>query len=86
MGVIGWTIVGLLAGGLGRMLTGSRQHGCILTLVIGLIGAWIGGLIGLWIWDEPIGSFGLRSILLATAGAVVFLAGLRILGFNSKRR
>ncbi len=42
MGIIGWIIIGLLAGWVASMVL-NRHHGLIVNLIIGLIGAVIGG-------------------------------------------
>jgi uncharacterized membrane protein YeaQ/YmgE (transglycosylase-associated protein family) len=74
-GIIAWIIVGLVAGWLTGLVMRGGGYGIIGDLVVGLIGALIGGfLVGLLI---P-GSVGLiGSIVVAFIGAVVFVAVLR---------
>lgn len=43
MGLLAWIIVGLLAGSLAQRVTGQERRGCVFTLVIGVLGALIGG-------------------------------------------
>ncbi len=72
--IIFWIIVGLIAGALAKfIMPGDDPGGIIVTMLIGIAGAFIGGflanLIGLgggggWIW----------SILIATIGAIILLA------------
>lgn len=51
--VIVMAIEGLLLGMLGRLLVPGRQPmGCLLTILCGLGGALIGGVVGRWIWGE----------------------------------
>ncbi len=73
MGVIGWIIVGLVAGGLAGRVTGVRGNGCITTMVIGVIGGLLGGALFTAAGDEGIGDFGLRSLFVAFIGATLLL-------------
>lgn len=71
-----WILLGLLAGALAKFLVPGRDpSGCIVTIVLGIVGAFVGGLIGTWLgWGSVTrGSFDLRSIGLATLGAIVVL-------------
>ena len=71
-----WILLGLLAGTLAKFLVPGRDpSGCIVTIVLGVVGAFIGGLIGTWLgWGSVTrGSFDLRSIGLATLGAILLL-------------
>jgi uncharacterized membrane protein YeaQ/YmgE (transglycosylase-associated protein family) len=86
MSIVAWIIVGLLAGGIGRILTGSEKRGCLGTMAVGLVGALIGGALASWGFHEGIGGFGLRSIAIAALGAVLLLLVLQSLGVASRRR
>jgi uncharacterized membrane protein YeaQ/YmgE (transglycosylase-associated protein family) len=80
MGVIGWIVVGLVAGLIARAITKSpHPRGCILTTVVGVVGALVGGALMTAAGQDGIGDFGLRSILVAIVGAVVFLLVLRVI-------
>ncbi|CAA9303321.1 MAG: hypothetical protein AVDCRST_MAG11-989 [uncultured Gemmatimonadaceae bacterium] len=71
-----WTLLGLLAGALAKFLVPGRDpSGCIVTVGLGILGAWIGGVVGSVLgWGGVTsGRFDLRSVALATAGAVVVL-------------
>lgn len=71
-----WIILGLVAGTLAKfLLPGRDPTGCIFTILLGIIGAFVGGLIGtLAGWGRVSqGSLDLRSIGIATAGAIVLL-------------
>lgn len=74
MGLLSWIIFGALAGWLASWITG-RQHGCCLNVVIGIVGAFIGGLLIELVTGHgfTIG-FNLRSFAMAVVGAVVLLA------------
>ena len=77
-----WILLGLLAGGLAKFLVPGRDpSGCIITIVLGIAGAFIGGWLGtLFGWGRVTqGSLNLRSIAIATAGAAVLLVVGRLL-------
>ncbi len=71
-----WIILGLVAGTLAKFLVPGRDpSGCIITILLGIIGAFLGGFIGTRIgWGAvTAGDFDLRSVALATFGAIVLL-------------
>lgn len=71
-----WILLGLVAGSLAKFLVPGRDpSGCIVTILLGIIGAFIGGWIGTRVgWGTvTTGSFDFRSIALATVGAIVLL-------------
>lgn len=71
-----WTLLGLLAGALAKFLVPGRDpSGCIVTIVLGIAGALIGGFVSSALgWGAVTsGRFDVRSVALATAGAVVVL-------------
>ena len=77
-----WVLLGLLAGTLAKFLVPGRDpSGCLVTILLGILGAFIGGLIGSWLgWGGVTsGSLDLRSIGIATLGAVVLLLVGRVL-------
>lgn len=80
MGALSWIIFGLLAGLIAKWLTsGSDPKGCIVTIVIGIAGAAIGGWIGTQLGLGTISGFDLRSLALAVTGSIVLLLILRAL-------
>ena len=71
-----WILLGLVAGTLAKFLVPGRDpSGCIVTVVLGIVGSFIGGLIGTRFgWGHvAAGSFDPRSIGIATLGAIVLL-------------
>jgi uncharacterized membrane protein YeaQ/YmgE (transglycosylase-associated protein family) len=70
--LIGWILIGLLAGWLAGKISRGRGFGCLANVILGLIGALLGGWIftRLGIWG---GGF-LFSLAAATVGAVVLVA------------
>jgi uncharacterized membrane protein YeaQ/YmgE (transglycosylase-associated protein family) len=74
-GLLAWVIVGVIAGWLtGRIMRG-RGYGCVTDLVIGLLGALVGGFVVGFFIKGTAGFFG--SILVATLGAVLLVAIVR---------
>jgi len=74
MGVIGWIVVGFVAGAFAKAVAGRGWHiGCLGTIVIGVLGGVIGGTLFNLAGDEGIGEFGLRSMFVAFIGAVLLL-------------
>ena len=71
-----WILLGLVAGALAKFLVPGRDpSGCIVTIVLGIAGAFIGGWLGTFLgWGRVTqGTFNLRSIGIATVGAAVLL-------------
>jgi uncharacterized membrane protein YeaQ/YmgE (transglycosylase-associated protein family) len=76
-----WIVLGLLAGALAKYLVPGRDpSGCIVTTVLGILGAFIGGFVGTRIgWGRVTAArFDPRSLVLATLGAVVILVTGRV--------
>jgi uncharacterized membrane protein YeaQ/YmgE (transglycosylase-associated protein family) len=72
-----WILLGLVAGALAKFLVPGRDpSGCIITIVLGIVGAFIGGWLGTQYfgWGQvAAGQFDLRSIGIATLGAIILL-------------
>ena len=74
MGIISWIILGLIAGALAKfILPGKQPGGIIVTSLIGIAGAVIGGFLGQFIGLGQVSSFDIGGILIATGGAIVLL-------------
>lgn len=82
-GLIWWIIIGLLAGWIAGHLTRGRGFGCIVDVILGLIGAVIGG----WIFTKiGVGGYGFWwSLAAATVGAVVLVAIARLFAGGGER-
>lgn len=86
MSLVGWIAVGLLAGWLARWIVKDDRAGCIYTMIVGVVGAIVGGWLMATIDEEGVNEFSIRSILVAAVGAVVFLLVLQaIAGFGPRR-
>jgi len=77
--IITWIIVGGISGFLAERVIGGFHIGCIGTVIVGVIGAFIGG----WLFNQlhiTIGVTGLlNTIITSFVGAVVLLLGIRLL-------
>lgn len=85
MGIIGWIVLGLIAGAIAKAILPGRQGGgWIATLVLGVIGALLGGFIGSAIFGVGLEEFwSIQTWLVAIAGAILALV---IWGFITKNR
>lgn len=81
-GLIGWVVIGLLAGWLAGTLSRGRGFGCITNVILGLIGAVIGGWMFSRLGIQAWGFFG--SLAAATVGAVVLVAVARLFSSGEK--
>ncbi|MDO8879619.1 MAG: GlsB/YeaQ/YmgE family stress response membrane protein [Coriobacteriia bacterium] len=79
MGLLSWIIVGGLAGMLAQFLLGQGRAGCLLTIVLGVVGAFIGGFVMSLLGYGGVDGLNVWSIVVATIGAVVLLAIARVL-------
>jgi len=81
--LLAWLVIGLLAGWLAGKMSRGRGFGCIANVILGLIGAVVGGWIftRLGIWG---GGF-LHSLAAATVGAVVLVAIARLFAGGGDR-
>ncbi len=86
MNIIGWIVVGLAAGLLARWIVKDERSGCIYTMVVGVLGALIGGALMNATGRNGINEFDLRSIFVAAVGAVLLLLLLKAIGGRSMRR
>lgn len=75
MGILGFLLLGLIAGAIAKAILPGRQGGgWVITLVLGVVGAILGGWIGSLIFGGGLGNFfDLRTWLLSILGAVIVL-------------
>ncbi len=89
MSIIAWIVLGLLAGLIANMLIpGKRQQGLILTCVIGVVGALLGGWVATKLFHIHTlhGFFNLSTWLTAIAGAAVLLLAYHLVSGRSSGR
>jgi len=87
MNLISWIVVGLIAGFLAGKVMRSGGYGLIGDIVVGVLGALIGGYLAanLFHIKQAVSGINLETILVAVCGAVVLLVGLRLLGGGRRR-
>jgi uncharacterized membrane protein YeaQ/YmgE (transglycosylase-associated protein family) len=75
MGIIAWIILGLIAGAIAKaILPGTQGGGWLITLVLGVVGALLGGFLGSALLGVGLqGFFDLTTWLLAIGGAILVL-------------
>lgn len=80
MGILSWIILGLLAGILAKWLMPGRDGGgMIMTILLGIAGAFVGGWIGTRLGFGSVTGFNLGSLFTAVMGAMVLLFLFRLL-------
>ncbi|MGY9187069.1 GlsB/YeaQ/YmgE family stress response membrane protein [Citrobacter freundii] len=80
MGIIAWIIFGLIAGVIAKLIMPGRDGGgFILTCILGVVGAVVGGwLATMFGIDGDVSGFNLHSFLVAVVGAIVVLGVFRL--------
>ena len=74
MGFLSWILLGLFAGALAKfIMPGKDPGGCLVTIILGVVGAVVGGYVASLAGYGKIQSFDLGGILLATLGAIIVL-------------
>jgi uncharacterized membrane protein YeaQ/YmgE (transglycosylase-associated protein family) len=80
MGILSWIVFGLIAGLIAKFLMPGRDPGgFIITILLGIAGAVVGGLIGRTLGFGDVTGFDFRSFLIAVVGALVLLFVYRML-------
>lgn len=87
MGIIAWIILGLAAGAIAKaILPGTQGGGWIITLLLGVVGAILGGFLGSAIFGVGLeGFFDITTWLLAIGGAIVVLLIYGLVTRGSRR-
>jgi len=85
MGFFGFLLLGLLAGAIAKLiLPGKQSGGWFITLILGVVGAFLGGWLGGLLFNAPLEDFfSLQTWILAIVGSLIVLV---IYGFIAGRR
>jgi uncharacterized membrane protein YeaQ/YmgE (transglycosylase-associated protein family) len=83
--ILGWMVAGLIVGALARLLVPGRQEmGLLMTMVLGIVGALVGGFIGSMLFGpnlttDPTGTYAVETAwpgwVMAIVGGVIVLCG-----------
>ena len=74
MGIIAWIVFGLIAGALAKfIMPGKDPGGFIVTILIGIAGAVVGGMIGTQLGYGSVTGFNLYSFAISIGGAILLL-------------
>jgi uncharacterized membrane protein YeaQ/YmgE (transglycosylase-associated protein family) len=82
MGVLTWIIIGLIAGVLAKLVM-RDSLGWIMTIILGIVGAFVGGWVSGMFGGPGVSGFNLTSILVAAGGAIIVLF---VYGLIARRR
>jgi uncharacterized membrane protein YeaQ/YmgE (transglycosylase-associated protein family) len=75
MGILAWIVLGLIAGVLAKFIMPGRDPGgFIVTILIGIVGALIGGFLSSMLGFGGLSGFDIRSTIIAVLGAIILLA------------
>lgn len=73
MGIIAWIVLGLIAGFIASLLVNKRGEGFFGDVILGIIGAVVGGFVAHMLGIRGVDHINLYSIMIATLGAVIVL-------------
>jgi uncharacterized membrane protein YeaQ/YmgE (transglycosylase-associated protein family) len=74
MSILSWILFGLVAGAIAKAIhPGKDPGGWLITIIIGIVGAMLGGAIGVMLFSRDVTGWNLTSFLLAVGGSVILL-------------
>jgi len=80
MGILSWIVFGAIAGLIAKLIMPGRDPGgFIVTILLGIAGAFVGGFVGSLVGLGDISGFDLRSLGMAVVGPAILLFGYRVL-------
>ena len=78
LNILGWIIIGLLAGALaGFFVPGRERFGCLGTMLIGIVGGLLGGFLWTNVFGQEQATGWLGALVIATIGSIVVLLVIR---------
>ena len=88
MGILAWIVVGLIAGWLASQVMRGGGYGLIGDIIVGVVGAVIGGFLAATFLNMPnaVNGINVTSILVAFVGAVILIAILRMVSGRRRLR
>jgi uncharacterized membrane protein YeaQ/YmgE (transglycosylase-associated protein family) len=86
MGILSWIVLGLIAGWLAGQVMKGGGYGLIGDIVLGIVGAIIGGfLTGVFLGRDMISGFNIESVVVALIGAIILIAVSRAFSRGTAR-
>jgi uncharacterized membrane protein YeaQ/YmgE (transglycosylase-associated protein family) len=86
MGILLWIVFGLIAGVLAKVVMPGRDPGgIIVTILLGIAGAIVGGYLGTLMGYGTVAAFDIRSLAIAIGGALLLLIGYRFVTGTADR-
>jgi len=82
MSILAWLLLGLIAGFLASKLVTGSGKGLLIDLVLGVVGAFVGGAVFHLVGHVGVTGFNLWSLLVSVLGAVIVLTVFRALTSN----
>ena len=73
MSILGWIILGLIAGWLAGVLVKGSEYGVLGDIILGILGAIVGGWITSTLMGVDVTGFNIQSLLVAVLGAIVVI-------------
>ncbi|MDD9892001.1 MAG: GlsB/YeaQ/YmgE family stress response membrane protein [Gammaproteobacteria bacterium] len=74
MGILSWIVMGIVAGALAKwIMPGKDGGGLLITMLLGIAGAFVGGFAGNLLGFGGVSGFDIRTLVLATVGALALL-------------
>ena len=74
MSIIVWLVLGLVAGFIGSKIVNKSGEGVVVDIILGIVGAVVGGFLFSIVGASPVTGFNIYSIFVAVIGAIVVLA------------
>jgi len=79
MGILAWIILGLVVGVIAKfIMAGKDPGGFVITIILGMVGAFVGGFIASSLGFGSVTGFDIRSLVIAVGGAVLLLIIYRV--------
>jgi uncharacterized membrane protein YeaQ/YmgE (transglycosylase-associated protein family) len=80
MGIFSWIMFGLIAGAIAKLIMpGKDPGGILLTIVLGVVGAIVGGYFGTMLGYGTVNGFDVRGLVIAVLGSLILLIGYRVI-------
>jgi uncharacterized membrane protein YeaQ/YmgE (transglycosylase-associated protein family) len=73
MGILSWLILGLIAGWIGSKIVNKTGEGFFLDIVLGIVGALVGGFLFSLVGAEGVSGLNLYNMFVAVVGSIVVL-------------